>query len=403
MDFTPRRLAPAIAAACLAFAGAAQAQISGDVVRIGFITDLSGVYSDMDGNGGTEAIRMAIADFGGKVAGKPVELVTADHQNKPDLTSTKVREWIDQQGVDAVIGGVNSAAILAAARITADKKKPFLVNAAVSPRLTNEECTPYTVHYAHDSVALAKVAGNALLDTGLKRWYFLTVDNAGGIPMEEDASKILVEKGGTKVGAARHPLGASDFSSFMLSAQAAKPDVLVLANSGNDVVNSIKAAREFGLTKSMKVAAMLIYFNEVQSLGLDVAQGLYVTESWYWDLNDETRAWAKRFKDKTGRYPTAVQAADYSSALTYLKAADAAQSDDGDKVMAKLKSLKIDDMYAKGGVIRPDGRMVHDMFLMQVKTPAESKYAGDNYKLLRTVAGDDAFTKKSESKCALWK
>jgi branched-chain amino acid transport system substrate-binding protein len=391
------------AAVTMGYSASATAQISGDVVKIGFITDISGLYSDIDGQSGAEAIKMAIADFGGSVNGKKIELITADHQNKPDIAAVKAREWFDQQGVDMLIGGTNSGTSLSMAKVAAEKKKPFISIGAGSARLTNEECTPYTIHYAYDTVALAKGTGSAVVKQGGKSWFFLTADYAFGHSLESDTANVVKASGGTVVGAVRHPLSASDFSSFLLQAQSSKAQILGLANAGGDTINSIKAANEFGVTKTMKLAGLLMFINDVHSLTLPLTQGMYLTDSWYWDQNADSRKWAKRFFEKIKKMPSSVQAADYSATLTYLNAVKAAGTDNPEKVIAQMKSAKINDMYAKGGTIRPDGRMIHEMYLMQVKTPAESKYPWDYYKVVQAIPGDQAFATKAESKCALWK
>ena len=391
------------AALVLGMAGTASAQVSGDTVKIGFITDISGLYSDIDGQGGAEAIKMAIADFGGTVLGKKIEFISADHQNKADIAASKAREWFDQQGVDVLIGGTNSGTSLSMAKIAAEKKRPFIAIGAGSARLTNEECSPYTVHYAYDTVALAKGTGSAVVKQGGKSWFFLTADYAFGHSLENDTANVVKANGGTVVGAVKHPLSASDFSSFLLQAQSSKAQILGLANAGGDTINAIKAANEFGITKSMKLAGLLMFINDVHSLTLNATQGLYLTDSWYWDQSDASRKWAKTYFGKMKKMPSSLQAADYSSTMTYLNAVKAAGTDNPEKVLEKMKSMKINDMYAKNGVIRPDGRMVHDMFLMQVKTPAESKYPWDYYKVVQTIPGDQAFTTKAESKCAAWK
>jgi branched-chain amino acid transport system substrate-binding protein len=391
------------AALAFAAAGSASAQVSGDVVKIGFITDISGLYSDIDGQGGVEAIKMAIADFGGNVNGKKIELVFADHQNKADVAASRAREWFDRDGVDVLIGGTNSGTNLSMAKVAAEKKKPFISIGAGSARLTNEECSPYTVHYAYDTVAMAKGTGSAVVKQGGKSWFFLTADYAFGASLENDTAAIVKANGGTVAGSVRHPLSASDFSSFLLQAQSSKAQILGLANAGGDTINSIKAANEFGITKSMKLAGLLMFINDVHSLGLDLTHGMYLTDSWYWDQNDDTRKWARRYFDKMKKMPSSLQAADYSSVTQYLNAVKAAGTDDADKVLAQLKKTKINDMYAKNGTIRPDGRMVHDMFLMQVKSKAESKYPWDYYKVVQTIPGDQAFTTKAETKCAAWK
>ncbi|MBC7857416.1 MAG: ABC transporter substrate-binding protein [Burkholderiaceae bacterium] len=392
------------AAACVIGAPlAAQAQVSGDTIKVGFITDMSGVYSDVDGPGGAEAIKMAIADAGVVLAGKKVEFVSADHQNKADIAASKAREWFDQQGVDLLIGGTNSGANLAMAKIAAEKKKVFIAIGAGSSRLTNEECTPYTVHYAYDTVALARGTGGAIVKQGGKNWYFLTADYAFGASLEKDTAEVVKAAGGKVLGSVKHPLSASDFSSFLLQAQSSKAQILGLANAGGDAINSIKAANEFGVTKSMKLAGLLIFINDIHSLGLNLTQGMYLTDGWYWDMNADTRAWAKRYFDKMKKEPSMLQAADYSATATYLKAVKALGTDDADKVMAHLKKTKISDMFTKDGQIRPDGRMVHDMYLMEVKKPSESKYPWDYYKLVATVPGAQAYVTKAESKCSLWK
>lgn len=398
-----KRTALALAAIATLAIMPAQAQISGEVIKIGFITDLSGVYSDVDGNGGAEAIRMAIADMGGAINGKKIQLVVADHQNKPDIAASKAREWFDQQGVDLLIGGTNSGASLAMAKVAAEKKKVFIAIGSGTAQLTNEQCTPYTVHYAYDTVALARGTGAAMLKQGGKSWYFLTADYAFGQSLEKDTADVVKAGGGTVVGSVKHPLSASDFSSFLLQAQSSKAQVLGMANAGGDLINAVKAANEFGLTKKMKVAGLLVFINDVHTLGLNTTQGMYLTDGWYWDHTPESRAWAKRYFAKMKKQPSMLQAGDYSATMQFLNAVKALGTDNADKVMAHLKATPINDMFAKNGTIRPDGRMVHDMFLMQVKTPKESKGAWDYYKVVATIPGDQAYTKKAETKCALWK
>jgi len=392
----------ALAAATL-FGASAQAQVSGDVIKIGFITDLSGVYADLDGPAGGEAIRMAIADMGGAIGGKKIELVVADHQNKADVAAAKAREWFDTQGVDMLVGGTNSGTGLAMAKVALEKKKPFLSVGAATSALTNDQCSPYTVHWAYDTTALAKGTGNAVVKAGGKSWYFLTADYAFGTQLQNDTSAVVKAAGGTIVGSVRHPLSASDFSSFLLQAQSSKAQILGLANAGGDTINSIKAANEFGITKTMKLAGLLMFINDVHSLGLKATQGMYLTDSWYWNRDPEARAWSRKFFDKFKRMPSSLQAADYSAALQYLNAVKAIGSDDADKVLAQMKKVKINDIYAKGGYIREDGSMIHDMYLMQVKTPAESTEPWDYYKVAEVFKGDTAWTTKAESKCALWK
>ena len=387
----------------LGLAAPASAQVSGDVIKIGFITDMSGVYNDIDGPGGVEAIRMAIADMGGNINGKKIEVLSADHQNKADIAASKARQWFDQEGMDMLIGGTNSSTSLAMAKIAAEKKKPFMAVGAGSARLTNEDCTPYTVHYAYDTVALARGTGGAIVKQGGKSWFFLTADYAFGASLEKDTSDVVKAAGGKVLGSVKHPLGASDFSSFLLQAQASKAQILGMANAGGDTINTVKAANEFGITKTMKLAGLLMFINDIHSIGLPAAQGMYLTDSWYWNQSPEATTWAKRFFEKFKRMPSSLQAGDYSAALTYLKAVKESGTDDGDKVMAQMKKAKIKDMFTSDGVIRPDGRMVHDMYLMQVKTPAESKTPWDYYNVRETIPGNQAYTTKQESKCALWK
>lgn len=390
-------------AALAMFGSTAQAQVSGDVIRIGFITDLSGLYADIDGPAGAEAIRMAIADMGGAVAGKKIEVLVADHQNKPDVAAAKAREWFDTQGVDMLIGGTNSGTSLAMSKVALEKKKFFIAIGAGSSALTNEQCSPYTVHYAYDTVALAKGTGGAVVKAGGKNWYFLTADYAFGAALQNDTSTVVKAAGGSVVGSVRHPLSASDFSSFLLQAQSSKAQILGLANAGGDTINAIKAANEFGITKTMKLAGLLVFINDIHSLGLKATQGMYLTDSWYWNKDAETRAWSRKFFEKIKRMPSSIQAADYSAAYQYLQAVKATGSDDSDKVLAHMKKTKINDVFAKGGVIRDDGRMVHDMYLMQVKSPDKSVEPWDYYNVVETIKGDAAFTTKAESKCATWK
>ena len=398
-----KKIAAAVAACGLAlgFSGAQAQKLSGDKIVIGFITDMSSLYSDIDGPGGVEAIRMAIADMEKQFPGKKIELVYADHQNKADIASSKVREWIDQSGADVIIGGTNSATALASAKVAAEKKRPYISIGAATSRLTNEDCTPYTVHYAYDTVALANGTGSAVVKSGGKSWFFLTADYAFGHSLEKDTSDVVKAAGGTVVGAVRAPLNASDFSSFLLQAQNSKAQILGLANAGGDTINSIKAANEFGVTKTMKLAGLLMFINDIHALGLKTTEGMYLTDGWYWDLNNDTRAWAKRFFEKMKRMPSMLQAGDYSAVSTYLTAVKAAGTDDADAVMAQMKKTPINDMFAKGGKILPNGRMVHDMYLMQVKSPAESKTPWDYFKVVQTIPGEVAFAPPGGSKCTL--
>ena len=364
---------------------------------------MSSLYSDVEGKGGATAIQMAIDDFGGKALGEPIELLTADHQNKADIAASKAREWIDTQGVTMVFGGTNSGTALATAKVAEEKKRVYINNGAGSSALTNEACSPYTVHYAYDTVALAKGTGGAVVDTGGKSWFFLTADYAFGHALEKDTGAVVTAKGGQVLGAVRHPLNASDFSSFLLQAQNSKAQILGLANAGGDTINSVKAAKEFGIDKTMKVAGLLVFLSDIHSLGLKNTAGLLHTTSWYWDKDDDSRKFAEKYFAKMNRMPTDVQAADYSATMNYLKAVEAVKSADADKVMDYLKKTPINDFYAKNGTIRPDGRMVHDMYLVEAKKPGESKKPWDYLKIVKTMPGESVFTTKAESKCALWK
>ena len=392
-----------VTALTLGFAPTAHAQFSDDVIRIGFITDMSGLFGDIDGPAGAEMIRTAVADMGGSIDGKKIEVLVADHQNKADIAATKAREWFDTQGLDVLIGGTNSGALAAMAKVALEKKKPFLIVGGGSSALTNEQCTPYNVHYAYDTVALARGIGSAVVRAGGKTWFFLTSDYSGGAQFQADTAKVVIAEGGTVVGSVKHPLSASDFSSFLLQAQQSKAQILALANAGGDTTNAIKAADEFGVTKTMKLAALLMFINDVHSLGLKQTQGIYLVDSWYWNQSNESREWSRRFFDKFKRMPSSLQAADYSVTRFYLDAVKAAHTDDGDKVMEQMRKSKVNDMYAKGGYVRPDGRMVHDMLLLRVKTPETSTTPWDYYDVISKTRGEDAFTSKADSKCALWK
>ncbi len=391
-------LASFVSMACLT--GAAQA--ADDTVKIGFATDMASIFSDHDGPGGVEALKMAIEDFGGSVNGKKIELLVVDHQNKPDIASAKAREWVDVDKVDLLVGGVNSAVALAMSEVAADKKTVFISTGGGTARLTNENCTPYTINYVLDSVAQARVAGKAVTEQGGDSWYFLVADYAFGHSLEADTTAVINANGGKVLGSIRHPLASSDFSSFLMQAQASKAKVLGLANAGSDLMNAIKAANEFGVNKTMTPVALMLFLADTHTMGLETTQGMYLSDAWYWDLDDESRAWSKRYFERMNKMPTVLQAGAYSAATLYLNAIKELGTEEADKVMAKLKSMEINDMFTKGGYIRPDGRMVHDYYLMQVKKPSESKGPWDYYNMVQKVAGEDAFNSKAESKCALW-
>lgn len=393
----------ASAALSLGLSAPVSAQVSDDVVRIGLLTDMSGVFSDISGKGHVEAIKMAIADSGGQLNGKKVEVIVADHLNKADVAGSKAREWLDREGVDVLMSGASSAASLAIAKVASEKKKPFFVISTGTARLTNEECNPYTVHYGYDTVAMAKATGSAVVKQGGKSWFFLTADYAFGHSLEADTTRVVKQAGGNSLGSVKHPLGASDFSSFIMQAQASKAQILGLANATADTINAIKAANDFGLNKNMRLAGLVMFITDIHSLGLGVTQGMYLTDNWYWDQDEESRKWARRYFETLKKMPTGNQAAGYSATLNYLNAVKAVASDDGDKVLAQMKKTKINDMYLKNGVIRDDNRVMYDMFLMQVKTPSESKYPWDYVKVVERVPAEQAFTTKAESKCALWK
>ena len=397
-----KTLVAALAVGFIGFAGIASAQPNTGPVKIGFITDMSSLYADIDGPAGAEMVRWAAQDFGGKVLNRPIEVLIADHQNKADVASSKAREWIDNDGLSMLIGGTSSGTAIAMSKVTTAKKRPFIAIGAGSARLTNEDCSPYSIHYAYDTVALAKVAGSALVKAGNKNWFFLTADYAFGYSLEGDAAAVVKANGGTVAGTVRHPLNASDFSSFMLQAQSSKAQILGLANAGGDFTNAMKAAKEFGITKTMKVAGLLVFINDVHSLGLANTEGLQLADSWYWNQDDASRKFAQRFFAKYQRMPSSLHAADYSAASNYLKAVQTAGTTDADKVMATLKSMQFNDFYTKGK-IRADGRMIHDMYLFQVKSPKESNTPWDYYKTIAKVPGEQAFTTVAESKCLLLK
>ena len=400
-----RKLITAAVAACLAtglsVAHAQQGKLSDDVVRIGVLTDMSGVYAEYGGPGAVMAAKMAVEDFGGKMFGKEIQVVSADHQNKPDIAKNVTLQWFDRDKVDMTVENLNSGVALAVTALGKEKNKITIVNGAASARLTNEDCAPATgIHYLMDTIALGNVVGKAIVKDGGDSWFFLTADYAFGHSLEKDTGEVVKAAGGKVVGAVRHPLSTGDFSSFLLQAQTSGAKIVGLANAGGDTVNSIKSAAEFGITKKQNLAALLMLITDVHAVGLPTAQGLYLTEGWYWDTNAETRAWAKKYEDRMKKKPNSNQASVYSATLHYLNAVKAAGTDDTAAVMKKMHEMPINDMFAKNGKIREDGRMVHDMYLYQVKTPAESKAPWDYYKLKGTVKGDDAFQSLANSRCA---
>jgi branched-chain amino acid transport system substrate-binding protein len=401
-----KSLAAAIAAG-LAFAGsgtAANAQISDDVVKIGVLTDMSSLYADATGKGSLAAVQMAVADYGGKVKGKPVEVISADHQNKPDVGVGIARNWYDNEKVDAIFDVPTSSVALPISALTREKNKIHINSGGGSSDLTGVACSPNTVHWTYDTYALSNVAGKAMVKRGEDTWFFVTADYAFGMALERDAASVVKESGGKVLGDVRHPLNSSDFSSFLLQAQASKAKVVALANAGGDTTNALKQASEFGITKGgQKMIALLQEITDTHSLGVKETQGLIVTDAFYWDMNDETRAFSNRFNEKVGHMPTMIQAGLYSATMHYLKAIEAIGSDEAPKVMQQMRATPINDFFAKNGKIRIDGRMVHDMYLFEVKKPEESKGPWDLYKLIATVPGDEAFRPLDKGGCPLVK
>ena len=403
-----RKLMTVVVAAALATgmsaANAQQGKLSDDVVKIGVLTDMSGVYAEYGGPGAVMAAKMAVEDFGGKMFGKEIQVVSADHQNKPDIAKNVTLQWFDRDKVDMTVENLNSGVALAVTALGKEKNKITIVNGAASARLTNEDCAPGTgVHYLMDTIALGNVLGKAIVKDGGDSWFFLTADYAFGHSLEKDTGEVVKAAGGKVLGAVRHPLSTGDFSSFLLQAQTSGAKIIGLANAGGDTVNSIKSATEFGITKKQNLAALLMLLTDVHAVGLNTAQGLYLTEAWYWDLNPETRAWSAKYEARMKKKPNSNHASVYSATMHYLNAVKAAGTDETAAVMKKMRETPINDMFAKNGKLREDGRMVHDMYLFQVKTPAESKAPWDYYKLKGTVKGDDAFQSLANSRCPAFK
>ena len=401
------KLSTMVASVALACAGAAaQAQISGGVVKIGVMNDMSGVYADIGGPGSVAAARMAVEDFQKtSKAGLKIEVVSADHQNKPDVGSTIARQWYDTDGVDAIADVPTSSVALAVNQVTRDKGKAFLVTGAATADLTGKACSPNTVHWLYDTWMLANGTGSAIVKTGGDSWYFLTADYAFGHALERDTEAVVLKAGGKVVGKVRHPLATQDFSSFLLQAQASKAKIIGLANAGGDTINSIKQASEFGIVKGgQNLAGLLVFLTDVHGLGLQTAQGLILTETFYWDMNDGTRAWTKRFVPlNNGKYPSMDHAGVYAAVLHYLKAVEAAGTDDGTKVVARMKEMPTDDPLFGKGTIRADGRKIHPAYLFEVKKPSESKGPYDYYKLRATIPAEQAFRPIDQGDCPLVK
>jgi branched-chain amino acid transport system substrate-binding protein len=376
-------------------------------VKLGILNDMSSLYSDIAGPKSVAAARMAIADFGGTVLGKKIEIVFADHQNKPDVGSGIARRWIDEEGVDTIVDVPNSGVALAIQALTKEKKRVFLMSGPASSALTGASCSPYGVHWTYDTYALGRGTGGAMVKQGGKTWFFITADYAFGYALEKDATDAIKAEGGKVLGGVRAPLNTSDFSSFLLQAQASKAQVIGLANAGGDTINSIKQAAEFGIVSGgQKLAGLLVFLTDVHSLGLKTAQGLVITTAYYWDMNDETRAFSNRFMkepESKGMPPTFTVAGVYTEVMHYLKAIKAAGTDNADAVMAKMREIPINDFMVKNGTLRIDGRVMRDMYLAQVKSPAESKYPFDYYKILATVPRNEAYRPLKEGGCPLVK
>jgi len=387
-------------AATLMLSAGAHAQIAKDTIKVGVLTDMSSLYADLSGPGAVEAVKMAVADFGGTLDGKKIEVVTADHQNKPDVAASIARQWFDQDGVDMITDLTTSSVALAVQEVAREKKKVILVSGAASSDLTGKACAPTAVHWSYDTVALANGTGAAVVKSGGDTWFFITADYAFGHALERDTSAVVTANGGKVVGSVKVPLNTADFSSYLLQAQSSKAKIVGLANAGGDTINSIKQASEFGIVAGgQKLAGLLVFISDVHSLGLQTAQGLQLTESFYWDQNDQTREWSKKFFDKTHREPTMVQAGDYSATLNYLKAVKAANSLDSMAVMKQLKSTPINDFMTKNGHIKDDGSLVRDMYLFEVKKPSDSKSEWDVYNQIRMIPGDEAFKRPNGNEC----
>ncbi|MBN9525918.1 MAG: ABC transporter substrate-binding protein [Alphaproteobacteria bacterium] len=388
--------------AALILALPAAAQVSDNVVKIGILNDQSGIYADFGGKWSVEAAKMAVEDFGGKVLNAPIEIVSSDHQNKPDVAITTARQWYDVDKVDAIMELTTSSVALAVQGLSKEKKKIDVVTGAATAVLTGEQCSPYGFHWAYDTRALAVGTGAALVKQGGDSWFFLTADYAFGYSLQDETSKYVTARGGKVLGAVRHPLNTSDFSSFLVQAQGSKAKVIGLANAGGDTINSVKQAAEFGIVAGgQRLAGLLMTLAEVNGLGLQAAQGLVLTEGYYWDLDDTSREFANRYVKRTGRMPNMIHAGTYSAVMQYLKAIQAAGTDETEAVARKMHELPVQDFFARQGKVLANGRMVHDMYLFEVKSPKESKGAWDYYKHLATIPGDEAFATVAESGCKL--
>jgi len=393
---------PLVSLAVALRAPAAEPKLSDGVVKIGVLTDMTGYYSDLAGPGSVLAAQMAVADFGGKMFGKPIQVISADHQLKADVASNIARKWFDQDQVDVIVDLVSSSTAGAVMPVAAEKKRITLLSGPGTTAFTGEKCTAYNVHWTYNNWALANGTGREVVKQGGDTWFFVTADYVFGRSLEEDTAKVVKAAGGKVLGYARHPSpGTTDFSSYLLQAQASGAKIIGLANAGGDTVNCIKQAAEFGVTPKQTLAGLLVFITDVNALGLDAAKGLYLTTAFYWDMNDETRKWSKRFFEKHKKMPTMVQAGVYSSILHYLKAVQAAGTDDADAVMAKMKATPVNDFFAKNATIGPDGLLRHDMYLAQVKAPSDSKYPWDYYKIVQTIPAAQAFPSVEQQKCPL--
>jgi branched-chain amino acid transport system substrate-binding protein len=388
----------------LTFAVMATSAIAQDgPVRLGVLTDMSSLYADNGGQGSVVAAQMAVDDFKGKLLGRPIEIIAGDHQNKADIGSAIARRWLENENVEAILDVPNSAVALAVQGITRDKKKLFLATGAATSRLTGEECSPTGIHWTYDTYALSQSTTRAISRLGAKSWFFLSADYSLGAQLEADSRKVIDASGGKVVGAVKHPINTPDFSSFLLQAQASRADVIALADAGGDFINAVKQAGEFGVTRGQKLAGLIVFIADIHSLGLQSAQGLMLSSAFYWDLNDEMRAWSKRFIEKTKKVPTMIHAGTYGAVVHYLKAVEAAGTLDGPAVAAKMRELPVNDFMTRNGKIRQDGRLVRDMYLFRVKAPEESKYEFDYYQLLATIPGEEAFRPMEDGGCPLVK
>ncbi|GEK46232.1 ABC transporter permease [Bisbaumannia pacifica] len=402
MTLTKKCLASSIALATALAAGGAQAEISDDAVRIGYLADMSGTYRDLAGPGGLAALEMAVEDFGGSVNGTPIEVFSADDRNSADVGANTVREWVDQRNVDMVAGMVASSVTIAVTQVLEQYDKLGLVSGSAASSITNEHCTPNHIHWVYDTYPLANGTARAVVDQGGSDWFMLTADYAFGHALEGDVEKVVTENGGSIVGRVRHPFPTSDFSSYILQAQGSGAQIVGLANAGADTVNAINTASQFGLTQSgQQLAGLLVFLNDVHAMGLDATQGLLLTTGWYWNMDDQAREWSERYYERVGRMPTMVQAGIYSSTMHYLNAVEATGSDDTATVREHMMSQPIHDFFARNGHIRADGRMVHDMYLAQVKTPEQSEGEWDLYHILATIPANQAYRPLAESQCDL--